>query len=421
MRRSVTGPSTLARLASLCIGALAVTTCGDDPAASTTTKVSPSADGQDAALIQEALINAESGDTICLMPGTYHLDRELSLANHVDVTVKGCGATRDDVVLDFAGQTGGEGDDAFTVTANGFTIRDLTLKNAPGNGIVIQADDALVHNVKVFWDAGSVSANGYYAIYPTSAHRIIIEDSEVVGASDAGIYVGSSEYAIVRRNDVHGNVAGIEIENTLHADVYDNEVTDNSAGIHGLLLPNLPKKALSSVLIRNNHVHANNRPNFAHEGTTVSYVPVGTGMMTLCGKDIEFRENVIENNDSTGIMIVSYRIFEILTDKPLTDMAMDPFVQRVYVTGNTFTGNGQKPAGALLITGQATLENVLWDGILNAAGDDAGICLGPTPPSFRMIAAGDGFKAESQSTDTGAHTCTRTALPTIESFAAAQP
>ena len=56
----------------------------------------------------------------------------------------------------------------------------------------------------------------------------------VIGASDAGIYVGQSRQIIVRRNRVEFNVAGIEIENSINADVENNTATNNTGGIAGL-------------------------------------------------------------------------------------------------------------------------------------------------------------------------------------------
>lgn len=398
-------------LLSLALVTPAFGACSDDPAASEYDLVlAPSANDHEA--LQTAFIEAKSGAVIGLEPGTYRFTRELNLSNAADVTLKGMGATRDEVILDFADQT--EGDDGLTVTAPGFTIENLWIKNSPGNGVVAHAEDSTFRNIKVSWDAGSVTANGFYAIYPTDCKRTLIENVEVTGASDAGIYVGSCEYAIVRDSKVYANVAGLEIENTLHADVYDNEVYDNTVGIAALLLPNLKIKENAWVLIRDNHVYDNNRPNFATAGTVISSVPVGLGVLVLAGHDIEVRDNRIEDNENTGVLVVSYRILEILTGTTLDDPGMDPFVKRVYVHANAFANNGQKPTGAMLVVSQPTLEDVLWDGIVDAAGTDAEICLGDNPASFRNFNVNGGF--QNQSTDTAAHKCSHDPLPEMESF-----
>ena len=382
--------------------------------------IAPSDDDFEA--IQTVLTEAKSGDVIGLEPGTYRLTRELNLTGVADITLKGMGQTRDEVVLDFADQV--EGDDGITVTAGGFTIENLWVKNSPGNGVVAHAEDSTFRNIKVSWDAGSVTENGFYAVYPTDCKRTVIENVEVTGASDAGIYVGSCEYAIVRNSKVYANVAGIEIENTKKADVYDNEVYDNSAGILALLLPNLKIKENTQILFRDNEVRANNRPNFAKAGTVVASVPSGTGFLVLCGTDIEVRDNTITGNDSTGVLVVSYPILELLTGTKLDDPGMDPYVKRVYVHSNTFADNGKAPKGGLRVVLNeevTTLEDVLWDGILEEGETTAEICLGNNPPSFRNFAAMDDFDKDKQSTDTTGHTCTLSALPEMETFPAVAP
>lgn len=390
----------------------------DDDASDCTKTLKPGADDREA--IQTAFIEAESGDTICLGKGTYSLTGELTLANAADVTLKGNGKTRDDVVLDFSAQV--TGDDGIEVTAPGFTIENLTVKNSPGNGVVAHAELSTFRNIKVYWDNTcdappcSVTDNGFYAVYPTDCRKTIVEDCEVIGASDAGVYVGSCEYAIVRRNKIHGNVAGLEIENSRYSEVYENEVYDNTAGILALVLPNQEIKENRHVLIYDNNIHDNNRDGFAEGGTVVSYVPKGLGMLSLAGNGVEIRGNTISNNNGAGLMVVSFRTFEILTGTTLTDTEMDPYLQNVYIHDNTFTANGTAPAGALSLFGQATLEDVVWDGVLEEGktAADSKICLGPNPPTFRNLDI-NGSPSE-QTTDTAPHTCTIEPIAELNDF-----
>src|SRR5690606_21045637 len=142
-----------------------------------------------------------------------------------------------------------------------------------------------------------------------------------------------------------------------------------------LLLPNLKIKENAWVLIRDNDVHDNNRPNFATAGTVIASVPVGLGVLVLAGHDIEVRDNEITGNENTGVLVVSYRILEILTGTTLDDPGMDPYVKNVYVHANTFEGNGTAPKGAMAVVGQTALEDVLWDGIVEEGAGDPGICL----------------------------------------------
>ena len=391
-------------------------TCGDASVDETGCTVVLANEGDVRKSIQTAFIEAQSGSDVCLCPGTYELDRELTLGVP-DVTVRGIGATRADTALDFGEQT--VGDDGFTVTADGFTIENITIKNTPGNGIVVTgADDVTFRNMTVTWDAGSVTENGAYAVYPVKSNRVLIENTEIVGASDAGIYVGQCNEAIVRDNVVHGNVAGIEIENSFDAEVYNNDAYDNTAGLLVFLLPNKEQKDGGRANVYDNHVHENNRKNFAVEGTIVAAVPDGTGMLILAADDTEFHDNIVENNNSVGVFIVSFATLGLLIADIMFDET-DPDPERTYIYNNTFTGNGSDPQGAAGFVGVVPLEDVVWDGVEKTMMGDANnsaaqLCLGSAPPSFRDFGGVDGIGNVSiHSTDTGPHECELPKLPAV--------
>ena len=139
--------------------------------------------------LQEALIEAESGDTVLLGTGKFELTDGLSL--DVDgVTVRGSGM--DSTVLSFANQQGaGEG---LLVTSDGVTLTDFAVEDAKGDGIKAKGVDQIsFKSVRVEWTGGPQTANGAYAIYPVESKNVLIEDSVAIGASDAGIYVGQSQ------------------------------------------------------------------------------------------------------------------------------------------------------------------------------------------------------------------------------------
>jgi parallel beta-helix repeat protein len=131
----------------------------------------------------------------------------------------------------------------------------------------------------------------------------LIDSCIAIGASDAGIYVGQSQYVIVRNSKAINNVAGIEIENTLNADVYNNEATMNTGGILVFDLPNLVQKKGGYVRIFNNNIHHNNYSNFAPKGNIVGKVPLGTGVMVLATNNVEIFGNKIVNNKTAGTAI----------------------------------------------------------------------------------------------------------------------
>src|SRR5690349_11460105 len=121
--------------------ALAVSACGSDDSTSSgnpgdktkgcSATLAPSADN--VAALQGALIDAKAGDTICLKAGTYTFDKIVTMNGTADVTLKGIGTSRDEVILDFSQES--SGDDAVSVQADGFTVADLTVKDPPGDGV----------------------------------------------------------------------------------------------------------------------------------------------------------------------------------------------------------------------------------------------------------------------------------------------
>jgi parallel beta-helix repeat protein len=383
--------------------------CGGADTAGCDVVIEPSDD--DTTTIQEALIDdTDSGDVVCLCPGTYTLEREISLTVP-DVTIQGVGETRDDVVLDFTEQT--QDDDGIAVDSDGFTIQHLTVKNTPGNGIIVRETERVTfRDIVVTWDDDDVlENNGAYAIYPVSCSQVLVEDTLVIGAADAGIYVGQSTNIIVRNNVVHQNVAGIEIENSDDADVYENEAYDNTAGILVFVLPNLNKKDGVGTLVRDNDIHDNNRDNFAVEGTVVAAVPPGIGALVLAADATEFRGNTFTNNVSTSIVLVSYEtIAALIDDDPQPDPDTDPYLSEVYIHDNTYDGNGEAPEQPFSFLGVTPVEDVVWDGAIPPKGA-ASICLSDEPPSFRNFnGVANIANTDAHETDTAGYECAEPVL-----------
>ena len=307
--------------------------------------------------LQEAMILAQPGDEIVLGLGRFELTDGLSL--DVDgVTIRGAGMQRS--VLDFTNQQGaGEG---LLVTSDNVTLRDFAVENAKGDGIKTKgADQIIFHKLRVEWTDGPKATNGAYGIYPVEASNVLVQDSYVRGASDAGIYVGQSEQIVVRRNMVVENVAGIEIENSNHAEVTQNLATKNTGGILVFDLPGLPKVGGGSVLVSNNLVLGNNTDNFAPEGNIVASVPAGTGIMVMANSGVHLTNNILKNNASAHVMLIAY-------SQEFDDERYQPRPVDVLVKDNMFSGGGDKPdfpGGAELLAalGGGPLPPVLTDGL----------------------------------------------------------
>jgi parallel beta-helix repeat protein len=214
-----------------------------------------------------------------------------------------------------------------------------------------------------------------------------VEDSEVEGASDAGIYVGQSKTIVVRRNRVFGNVAGIEVENSFDADVYGNTAEGNTAGILVFDLPDLEQKNGARVRVFDNTVRGNNFRNFGKPGTTLAQLPAGTGIVVLASTDVEITGNAVEENNTMSVVVGSY----LLLQRPYADTSFYPFSRRVAVRDNRITAGGGKPDttvdfGKLLEAGRPSFAGqkvpaVVYDGIVDgresfAPGNPMGLCLG---------------------------------------------
>jgi parallel beta-helix repeat protein len=367
-----------------------------------TTAVKPSSD--DYTAIETAFETASAGDTICLCPGTYKIRQEISL-NVENVTVRGAGAAISDVVLDFKDQK--MGDDAWSVTSNGFDVENMTIKNTLGNGLVVTGAKGVTYkDMKFFWDAGSSMNNGSYAAYPVSSENVLIDNVEVVGAADAAIYVGQCTHSIVRNSKAHDSVAGIESENNTDCEIYDNESYDNTAGILVFALPDKEKKTALDTNVHDNNVHDNNRDNFAKPGSTVANVPVGIGILILAADYAEVHKNTIKNQKTVGLTMVSLNTFAVIQGKPVDDPKTDPFPEHAYIYDNTFTNVGYDPVSPLSALPNRPVEDVVWDGDERTMGS-ADLCLGTSNlPTFRDVNGLNNIgNPMNQSTDTTPFQC----------------
>jgi len=264
----------------------------DAGAAKCTVMVKPGDDDRTA--IQGALIDAEKGDTVCLAKGRYELDGQLTLAAE-GVTVRG----EDGVVLDFSEQTSGA--NGFEISANDVTLENVSIENPKGDGVrATEVENVIIRGVHVEWTNGPSDKNGGYGIYPVGSTNVLVEDSFASGASDTGIYVGQSSNIVVRNNEVTGNVAGIEIENSTDAEVYGNKSHGNTGGILLFNLPGLRVKDGKRANVHDNMVMDNNLENFSPPGNIIHDLPQGTGMFVLCSDENEIHDNDIRQHDSRG-------------------------------------------------------------------------------------------------------------------------
>jgi len=322
--------------------------------------------------LQTALITAKPGDVITIPAGVHEINRGLSL-NVSGVTIRGEGM--DKSILSFKNQV--QGAEGLLVSASDFTIEDLAIEDAAGDGLKInEGRNIVIRRVRAEWTNGPDEKNGAYGIYPVQTENVLLEECVAIAASDAGIYVGQSRNVVVRNNRAERNVAGIEIENTFNADVYGNVTNENTGGILVFNMPDLPQPG-HSTRVFGNTVIANNTDNFGAAGTPVASVPAGSGIVINSNDKVEIFDNEIADNDTANIIISSYYAAGFQGTR---DMAADydPYPETIYIYGNRLSGGGSSPDGLDLkalkvamfgLTG--SLPDVLWDGFVNADKLDA--------------------------------------------------
>ncbi len=323
--------------------------------------------------IVEAFIMAEDGDVIEIPAGFYSFNTQLIIDNKTDITITGQGM--EETVLSFRElKAGGEG---IKLVGNNITIENLTVEDAPGDGVKAQHTDGMTfRKINVTWTNGDKSKNGTYAIYPVQCKNVMIDGVIASHSRDAGIYVGQSENIIVKNSLAFGNVAGIEIENCDNSEVFDNVARDNAAGILVFNLPGLPKADGKGTKIYNNEIIENNHENFATalsdepNGNTVTMIPPGSGVVLLAAKEVEIFNNNILRNKTTGVAIASYQITGFPSEAP----NWSPYTTDIYVHDNTYERTMDFPdltreLGQLISVynahGKAKTQDIVYDGIFN--------------------------------------------------------
>lgn len=319
--------------------------------------------------VQEAMILMDEEDTIKFGAGTFAFENTLSVDEISQYVIMGAGL--EETILDFTGQLAGA--EGLKIT-NGeqIILANLTVQNTIGDAIKVKdCAHFTFYNVATVWTGEASESNGAYGIYPVNCEHVLIDGCTAYGASDAGIYVGQTNYVIVRNSHAERNVAGIEIENTKYADVYDNTATGNTAGILVFDLPGLSQYG-EQCRIFNNTVHDNSFPNFAPSGNIVGVVPNGTGIMALATKDVEIFDNDITLNNIMGVGLIDYAVLADLGDETWDDPNYITTPRGIYVHDNNFERTTSCPGGLndmgiwihqIMYSSTCEIQDILWSGM----------------------------------------------------------
>jgi parallel beta-helix repeat protein len=281
--------------------------------------------------IQAAVDGAGAGAVIHIAPGVY---REgvtvtqpgvkligLTDANGNGVVIENPGGVRNGVTV----RTG----------ADDFALLNVTLRRFDFAGaMLVGVDGFLLSHV-------TARDNGSYGLYPVRSTNGVIERSTASGHADAGLYVGRSRGVTLRRNVVSENVVGIEASNASDLKLLANAAFDNSNGILAVLLPGRDVKTAAHILLAENTVRDNNRPNFAPEGDLVAAVPAGTGILLVGVDTVVAEDNTVTGHAFIGIGVGSSLVLAALAGIPPEAFAdIEPNPDVVRVRENTVTGNG---------------------------------------------------------------------------------
>lgn len=395
-----------------------------------TITLNPTGTNDNAQIIDALVDNDLTNGTLCLGVGTWDMAGTIGVTDDPGLTIKGIGASPDDVVLDYADEGGNcRGSKGINVGVDNVTIENLWVKNTCENSIEQRdTDGSVFRKVRVSWDdrcdrpsppancdascattedcaderlvcdttftgqtegacIGNMTLNGAYGIYPTDCQNTLVEYSQVQGASDAGIYVGKCTGGSVENNIVYENVAGLEVENCVGVDASNNEVFDNVGGLFALQQDiSGDMQSNTDVRLFDNETYCNNHPNFAKPGSAVAGIPVGTGLLSFAGDGVEIFGNQITDNQTLGIGMASNILnCQVASSDcpPYTD-GYDPYVKQNYIHDNVFTNNGTDPLGdfgtlfkilGFGSIGRPNVPNIVWDGYLENP-TDVGLCLG---------------------------------------------
>ncbi|MDE0063726.1 MAG: right-handed parallel beta-helix repeat-containing protein [Gammaproteobacteria bacterium] len=361
------------------------------------------------------LETAVPGDIIDVPRGVFHFKRGLSLTAD-GVTIRGAGMDR--TVLNFAGQVAGA--EGLLVTGSDFTIEDLAIEDAVGDALKINGGrNIAVRRVRAEWTNGPATENGAYGIYPVQTENTLIEDSIAIGASDAGLYVGQSRNVIVRNSRAEYNVAGIEIENTVHADVHGNTAVNNTGGILVFNMPDLPEEG-HSTRVFDNDVMGNNTPNFGVPGTAVASIPAGSGVVINANDRVEIFDNRITGHRTANVLISSYFSTNYVGQRKELEV-FDPFPETIYIYGNTFGPGGDAPdmedleAVRLALYGAGgRFPDIVWDGVRNPEKSAAeyAICVDNGDAEVLDLDGGNGYA--NPGSDMSLHACSHEKLAAVD-------
>jgi hypothetical protein len=294
----------------------------------------------------------------------------------------GSGVSPDDVIVEAGKRKAGDGGPSGVGAAkdvgiradraDGFVLRNLTVRHAKEHGIyVLESDGFLLDRFKAFY-------NEEYGLLTFAELHGLVENCETVGSGDSGFYPGgpadtgeqrprhmrfwfNQEF---RRCDSHHNLAGFSGTNGNAVKVDHNNFYDNALGFQTdvVTAPGHPGFPGDSMVIQRNNFYSNNF-NPYKRGSDVepeNPFPVGTGLWIAGGDNHTVRYNRFWNNWRRGAMLFAVPNAVVCADPTVREATpgCDPSQQSTSYQ-NRFYGNimGVAPNGEVKPNG----TDFWWD------------------------------------------------------------
>lgn len=329
------------------------------------------ASAEEVTAIENLVELAEDNSVVTLPAGCFKMNNQLTVDSKNNLVLRGAGINQ--TYLDFSDV---DGKDGIAISGgSNITIEDLQVAEASKNGIKADGvEGIIIRDVSTVWmevpRARDENGNlrGTYGIYPVKSQNVLIEDTWSYGSADAGIYVGQTIGAVIRRNVAEKNIAGIEIENSSQVDVYQNLAIGNTGGVLLFDLPGATTigRLIDDVRVFDNDIRDNNLVNYVDTTCdnglggcgVVGIVPPGTGIVVLSGRNSEFFNNTIENHDSMALAMTSYLLVNDDPEaySPLNGTSegnavmngWNPVPTNIHLHDNKVINTGANPNGSLI-------------------------------------------------------------------------